>query len=132
VASSNIFYAFASSFHTPFSCQVSLLSFGPHQEILHSHQTHPNHNVLYAIDKDIFKVINDKQNVYIEISQCDAFAQSRVPHTTRWIPLSPHLSLEVDWMAGQPNAGSCDTEMTGYHHRGKRICGSNISVLSIH
>jgi hypothetical protein len=60
VASSNIFPAFPSSFHTPFSCQVSLLSFRPHQEISRGHQTPPNHNTLYAVDKDIFKVINDK------------------------------------------------------------------------
>jgi hypothetical protein len=36
------------------------------------------------------------------------------------LPLSPHLSLEVDWVAGQPNAGSCDTERTGYHRREKK------------
>jgi hypothetical protein len=71
VASSNIFHAFLSSFHTPFSYQASLLSFGPHQEIWRGHQTPPNHNVLYAVDKDIFKVINDKQNGYLEISQCE-------------------------------------------------------------
>jgi hypothetical protein len=23
----------------------------------------------------------------------------------------------VDWVAGEPNAGSCDTERTDYHHR---------------
>jgi hypothetical protein len=26
-------------------------------------------------------------------------------------------------MVGQPNAGSCDTEKTGYHHRGKKFAG---------
>jgi hypothetical protein len=71
VASSNIFHAFPSSFHTPLSCQASLLSFRPYQEIPRGHQTPPNHNILYAIDKDIFKVISDKQNVYLEISQCE-------------------------------------------------------------
>jgi hypothetical protein len=59
----------SSSSYTPFSCQASLLSFGPHQEIPRGHQTPPNHNVLYA--EDIFKVINDKQNDYLEISQCE-------------------------------------------------------------
>jgi hypothetical protein len=54
------FSAFSSSFHTPFSCQASLLSFRPHQEIPRIHQTSPNYNVLYAVDKDIFKIINDK------------------------------------------------------------------------
>jgi hypothetical protein len=34
--------------------------------------------------------------------------------------LSPYLSLEVDWVAGQPNAGSCDTERTIYHHTEKK------------
>jgi hypothetical protein len=33
------------------------------------------------------------------------------------LPPSPYLSLEVDWVAGEPNAGSCDTERTHYHHR---------------
>jgi hypothetical protein len=36
-----------------------LLSFEPHQEIPRGHQTPPNHNAMYAIDKDIFKVINN-------------------------------------------------------------------------
>jgi hypothetical protein len=40
-------------------------------------------------------------------------------HDESLLSLSPHLSLEVDWVAGQPNAGSCDTKRTGYHHRGK-------------
>jgi hypothetical protein len=71
MTSSNIFHAFPSYFHIPFSCQASLLSFEPHQEIPHGHQTPPNHNVLYVVDKDIFKVINDKQNSYLEISQCE-------------------------------------------------------------
>jgi hypothetical protein len=70
MACSNIFHAFPSSFHTPFSCQALLLSFGPHQEIPRDHQTPPNHNVLYDVDKDIFKVINGKQNGYLEISHC--------------------------------------------------------------
>jgi hypothetical protein len=34
--------------------------------------------------------------------------------------LCPHLSLEVDWVAGQPNAASCDTERIGYHHTEKK------------
>jgi hypothetical protein len=59
-ASSNVSPAFPSSFHKPFSCQTSLLSFGPHQEIPHGHQTPSNHNTLYAINKDIFQAINDK------------------------------------------------------------------------
>jgi hypothetical protein len=59
------------SFHTQLSCQASLLSFEPHQEIPRGYQTPPNHNVLYAIDKDIFKVINEKSNGYLEISQCE-------------------------------------------------------------
>jgi hypothetical protein len=33
------------------------------------------------------------------------------------LPPSPHLSLEVDWVMGEPNAGSCDMERTDYHHR---------------
>jgi hypothetical protein len=33
------------------------------------------------------------------------------------------MSLEVDWIAEQPNAGSCDTEMTSYHHREKEFVG---------
>jgi hypothetical protein len=41
-------------------------------------------------------------------------------HDESLFPLSPHLSLEVDWVAGQPNAASCDTERTDYHHRGKK------------
>jgi hypothetical protein len=53
-------------------------------------------------------------------------------HDESLLPLSPHLSLEVDWVARQPNVGSYDTERTGYHHREKRICGSNISGPSIH
>jgi hypothetical protein len=53
-------------------------------------------------------------------------------HDELLLPLSPHLSLEVDWVVGQPDAESYDTEMTGYHHRKKRICGSNISAPSIH
>jgi hypothetical protein len=65
VASSNIFSSFPSSFHTPFSCQASHISFGPQQKIPHGHQTPHNHNILYAIDKDIFKVVNDKQNSYL-------------------------------------------------------------------
>jgi hypothetical protein len=60
VASSNIFPAFPSSSHKPFSCQVSLLSFIPHQEIPCGHETPPNRNGVYAVDKDIFKVIHDK------------------------------------------------------------------------
>jgi hypothetical protein len=60
MASSNIFPVFPSSFHKLFSCQASLLSFGPHQESLRGHQTSPNRNVLYVVDKDILKVINDK------------------------------------------------------------------------
>jgi hypothetical protein len=60
VATSNIFSVFPSSFHTPFSYLALLLSFGPHQEIPHVHQTSPNHNVLYAVNKDIFKIINNK------------------------------------------------------------------------
>jgi hypothetical protein len=36
------------------------------------------------------------------------------------LSLSPHLSFEVDWVAGQHNAGSCDTERASYHHRGKK------------
>jgi hypothetical protein len=35
VPPSNIFHVFPSSFHKSFSCQVSLLSFEPHQEIPH-------------------------------------------------------------------------------------------------
>jgi hypothetical protein len=60
VASSNVSPAFSSLFHKPLSCQAFLLSYGPHQEILHSHQTPPNRNALYAVDKDIFQAINDK------------------------------------------------------------------------
>jgi hypothetical protein len=56
------FPSFPSSFHKPFHCQASLVSFGPHQEIPRSQQTPPNRNVLYAIEKDIFQVINGKYN----------------------------------------------------------------------
>jgi hypothetical protein len=41
-------------------------------------------------------------------------------HDELLLPLSPHLSLEVDWVVGQPDAESYDTEMTGYHHRKKK------------
>jgi hypothetical protein len=33
------------------------------------------------------------------------------------LPPSLHLSLEVDWMAEEPNAGHCDMERTHFHHR---------------
>jgi hypothetical protein len=42
------------------------------------------------------------------------------PHDESLLPLSPHLSLEMDWVVGQPNAGSCDMERTGYHRREKK------------
>jgi hypothetical protein len=38
-------------------------------------------------------------------------------HDESMLTPSPHLSLEVDWVAGEPNAGSCNTERTDYHHR---------------
>jgi hypothetical protein len=38
-------------------------------------------------------------------------------HDELLLPPSPHLSLEVDWVAGEPNARSYDTERTHYHHR---------------
>jgi hypothetical protein len=38
-------------------------------------------------------------------------------HDKSLLPLSPHLSLEMDWVAGQPNTESYDKEMIGYHHR---------------
>jgi hypothetical protein len=38
-------------------------------------------------------------------------------HDESLLSPSPHLSLEVNWVAGQPNARSCDTKRTGYHHR---------------
>jgi hypothetical protein len=60
VVSSNVSPTFPSSFHKPFSCQASLLSFRPHQEIPHGHQTPPNRNTLYVVDKDIFQAINNK------------------------------------------------------------------------
>jgi hypothetical protein len=60
VVSSNVSLAFSYSFHKPFFCQPSLFSFGSHQESPHDHQTPPNRNVLYAIDKDIFQAINNK------------------------------------------------------------------------
>jgi hypothetical protein len=81
MTSLNIFHAIPSSFHTPFSCQASLLSFRPHKKIPHGHQTPPNHNVLYVVNKDIFKVINDKQNGYLEISQCELTHASSSPTT---------------------------------------------------
>jgi hypothetical protein len=59
--------------------QALLLSFRPYQEIPHGHQAPPNHNVLYAVDKNIFKVINDKQNGYLEISQCKLTHASSSP-----------------------------------------------------
>jgi hypothetical protein len=80
VASSNIFPAFP-SFHKPFSCQASLLSIRPHQEIPHDHQTPPNRIALYAVNKDIFKVINEKLNGYLEISQCELTYASSSPTT---------------------------------------------------
>jgi hypothetical protein len=60
MASSIVSPAFPSSFHKPFSCQASLLSFGPQQKIPRGHQIPPNHNILYAVGKDIFQAINDK------------------------------------------------------------------------
>jgi hypothetical protein len=33
------------------------------------------------------------------------------------LPPSTHLSLELDWVAREPNTGSYDTEMIHYHHR---------------
>jgi hypothetical protein len=57
------------SFHKPFSYQALHLSFRPHQEIPRGHQTPPNCNVLYAIDKDIFQVINGKYICKLKISQ---------------------------------------------------------------
>jgi hypothetical protein len=44
-------------------------------------------------------------------------------HDESLLPLSPHLPLEVDWVAGQPNTASYDTKMTGYHHRKKEFVG---------
>jgi hypothetical protein len=38
-------------------------------------------------------------------------------HDESLLPPSPHLSLEVDWVAGPPNAGSYDTKRIGYHRR---------------
>jgi hypothetical protein len=38
-------------------------------------------------------------------------------HDESLLPPSPHLSLEVDWVVGQSDVGSCNTERTGYHHR---------------
>jgi hypothetical protein len=61
VAPLNIFHVF-SSFQKAFSCQASLLSFEPHQEIPHGHQSPPNRNVWYAADKDMSYIINDKYN----------------------------------------------------------------------
>jgi hypothetical protein len=53
-------------------------------------------------------------------------------HDESLLPLSPHLSLEVDWVAGQPNAGSCIRKGLVIIIGKKRICGSNISGPSIH
>jgi hypothetical protein len=68
-----------------FSYTILLPSFAPFlrtsSRIPHGHQTPPNHNVLYAIDKDIFKVINDKQNDHLEISQCELTHASSSPTT---------------------------------------------------
>jgi hypothetical protein len=33
------------------------------------------------------------------------------------LPPSPHLSWEVYWVVGEPNARICDMERTHYHHR---------------
>jgi hypothetical protein len=52
--------SFTSFFHKPFSCQAYLLSFEPHQEIPHGPGMSSNHTVLYADDKDMSQVINDK------------------------------------------------------------------------
>jgi hypothetical protein len=41
-------------------------------------------------------------------------------HDESLLPLSPHLSMKVNWVAGQPNTESCNTEMNGYHHREKK------------
>jgi hypothetical protein len=60
IALLNILHTFSSSFHKPFSCQAMLLSFKSHQEIPHGHRTSPNHTVLYAANKDMLRVINDK------------------------------------------------------------------------
>jgi hypothetical protein len=69
VAPSNIFHVFSSSFHKPFSCQVALLSFEPHQEIPLGYQTPPNRNVLYVADKDMPQVNNDKYKGYLKLCQ---------------------------------------------------------------
>jgi hypothetical protein len=44
-------------------------------------------------------------------------------HDESLLPPCPHLSSEVDWVAGQPNAGSCDMERTSYHHMRKEFVG---------
>jgi hypothetical protein len=44
-------------------------------------------------------------------------------HDESLLPLSPHLSLEVDWVVGQPSAGTYVTERIGYHHRKKEFVG---------
>jgi hypothetical protein len=41
---------------------------------------------------------------------------------------SPHLSLKVDWVAGQSNARSCSTERIGYHHRETKEFVGQISL----
>jgi hypothetical protein len=38
-------------------------------------------------------------------------------HDESLLSSSPHLSLEVDWVVGESNTGSYDTERTDYHHR---------------
>jgi hypothetical protein len=67
-----------------------------------------------------------------QLGPIPAFAQRWVAHMMSHYFVFLLMSLEVDWVVGQPNAGSCDTEMTGYHHWEKKIYGSNISGPSIH
>jgi hypothetical protein len=48
-------------------------------------------------------------------------------HDESLLPPSPHVSSEVDWVVGQPNAGSYDTKTTRYHHRETKEFAGQIS-----
>jgi hypothetical protein len=53
-------------------------------------------------------------------------------HDESLLPLSPHLSLAVDWVAGNPTLEGAIRKGLVIIIGEKRICESNISVPSIH
>jgi hypothetical protein len=50
-------------------------------------------------------------------------------HNESLLPPSPHLSLKIDWVVGEPNAGSYDMKRTSYHHRETKEFVSQISPV---